>query len=380
MRTKKTYESVVHLFNKHNCNILDSKEEFDEVYKNGDSEVNYIASCGHNNSIKVRYFNGKCGVICPNCVYKNRSLSLKEKQSGYNKIINNKTETLAINYLTTCIGNAFDIIKTFESCKSDIIIKPKNSNSSLWLGIQIKSTASYINKSYYFNIKKKYTEQLIICISNTDKKMWGFENDDIYNIKSVLQIPISNNSKYNKFEITNNVEDFILNKYNNSNHLLFEKDKLLNQLSKTTLIEYNYRNLRKEKCNFINFIENENQGEVFDFKVGDKKIQEKVGHYLANTEKKIYNYYDFNLSKCNGKNNKKIPYNIGDNNIYWFNCNNSSIFYIIPEYILINYGYIGKKTSIIMSNDNKNKKWLNDFKFDYNNLENDKDKILQILL
>jgi hypothetical protein len=33
-----------------------------------------------------------------------------------------------------------------------------------------------------------------------------------------------------------------------------------------------------------------------------------------------------------------------------------------------------------MSNDNKNKKWLNDFKFDYNNLENDKDKILQILL
>jgi hypothetical protein len=210
--------------------------------------------------------------------------------------------------------------------------------------------------------------------------MWGFENDDIYNIKSVLQIPISNNSKYNKFEITNNVEDFILNKYNNSNHLLFEKDKLLNQLSKTTLIEYNYRNLRKEKCNFINFIENENQGEVFDFKVGDKKIQEKVGHYLANTEKKIYNYYDFNLSKCNGKNNKKIPYNIGDNNIYWFNCNNSSIFYIIPEYILINYGYIGKKTSIIMSNDNKNKKWLNDFKFDYNNLENDKDKILQILL
>jgi hypothetical protein len=69
MRTKKTYESAVHLFNKHNCNILDSKEEFDEVYKNGDSEVNYIASCGHNNSIKVRYFNGICGVICPNCVY-----------------------------------------------------------------------------------------------------------------------------------------------------------------------------------------------------------------------------------------------------------------------------------------------------------------------
>lgn len=379
MTRKRTYESFVQLFDNYNCKILHSKEEFNEVYKNGNSEVNYIASCGHNNSTRLRYFNGKCGVICPSCVYKNRSITLKEKQSGYNKIINNKTETHAINYLISCIENTFDVIKTFESCKSDIIIKPKNNNSNLWLGIQIKSTA-HNNKCYYFNIKKKYTEQLIICISNADKKMWGFENNDICNIKSVLQIPISNISKYNNFEITNNVEDFIVNKYNNINYLLFEKNILLNQLSKTTLIEYNYRNLRKEKINFINFIENENQGEVFDFKVGNKKIQEKVGHYVGNTETKIYNYCDFNLSKCNGKNNKKIPYAIGDNDLYWFNCNNNSTFYIIPECILISHGYIGKKTSIIMSDENKNKKWINDFKFDYNNLENDKDKLCKILL
>ena len=228
-------------------------------------------------------------------------------------------------------------------------------------------------------MKKKYNEQLIICISNTDNKIWGFENNDIYNINSVLQIHISNNSKYNKFEITSNVEEFILNKYNNK-YLLFEKKFLLNQLSNTTLIEYNYRNLRKEKINFIDFIENDHQGEVFDFKVGNKKIQEKVGHYVNNTEKKIYNYFDFNLTKNNGKNNKKIPYEIGDNDFYWLNCNNSSVFYIIPESILIKYKYIGKKTSIITSNVNKNKKWLNEFKFDYNNLENDKEKICKILL
>ena len=30
----------------------------------------------------------------------------------------------------------------------------------------------------------------------------------------------------------------------------------------------------------------------------------------------------------------KIPYEIGDNDFYWLNCNNSSVFYIIPESIL----------------------------------------------
>jgi hypothetical protein len=375
MTPRRTYESVSQIFKQYNCNLLYSKEEFNEIYKNGKCELKYIASCGHNNTTKFRYFDGKSGVICPNCVYKNRSISLKEKQSGCNKIINNKTETCAINYLMSCLENTFDIIKTFDSCKSDIIVKPKSSNSNLWLGIQIKSTASYNNKCYYFNIKQKYSEQIIICISNTDKKLWGFQYTDLENIKSVLQIPISNNSKYNKFEITNNIIEFFLNKYKECNYLLFEQNILLHQLSKTTLIEYNYRNLRKDKIKFINFIENENQGEVFDFKIGNKKIQEKVGSFNETGK-----YYYFSLSKCNGKRNKKIPYEIADNDLYWFHCKDSSMFYIIPESILIHYGYIGKKMSIMISCENENKKWINNFKFDYDNLENDKNKICEILL
>ena len=54
--------------------------------------------------------------------------------------------------------------------------------------------------------------------------------------------------------------------------------------------------------NFINFIDNEHQGEVFDFKVGNKKIQEKVGSFNETGK-----YYYFSLSKCNGSKNKKIP-------------------------------------------------------------------------
>ena len=66
MTIKRSYENVVKIFNNYNCKILYSKEEFNKIYKNGNSEVKYIASCGHNNITRVRYFDGKYGVICPN--------------------------------------------------------------------------------------------------------------------------------------------------------------------------------------------------------------------------------------------------------------------------------------------------------------------------
>ena len=380
-RKKIIFDDAVLLFKQKKCELLCSRQEFELNYINSNTKLKYNALCGHQHEIQLRIFKTKIDKpICPNCVYKERSICLKEKQCGINKIINNKTETESINYLISIIEPYFDVIRTFDSCKSDLIVKPKNIIVDLWLGIQIKSTSFYNNKKmcYYFNIKKNYNELIIICISNNHKKMWGFEYNQINHIKSVLQIYNNSTSKYNTFEITNNIYNYILEKYNNNTNLLFEKNYLLNQLSKTTLVEYKYRTLRENKIDFITFINNENEGEVFDFKVGNKKIQEKVGRYIGNINNKVYNYYDFNLSKCNGKNNKKIPYQKGDNDIYWFNCKDIFIFYVIPENILIEYGFIGKKTSIIISNENKNKKWLNEFKFNYNNLE--KDKLCKILL
>ena len=379
-RKKISFDDSVLLFKEKKCELLCSRQEYELNYTNSNTKLKYNASCGHEAVIQLRIFKTKTNNhICPNCVYKERALKLKERQSGINKIINNKTGTESLNYLISVIEPYFDVIKCFDSCKSDLIVKPKNNISNLWLGIQLKSTSFYNDKRtcYYFNIKNNYSELIIICISNSNKKMWGFEYNQINHIKSVLQIYDNSTSKYNVFEITNNIYNYILDKYNNTN-LLFEKNYLLNQLSKTTIVEYNYRILRQTKIDFITFINNENEGEVFDFKVGNKKVQEKVGSYIGNVNNKVYNYYNFNLSKSNGRNNKKISYQKGDNNVYWFNCKDSFIFYVIPECVLINYGFIDKKISIQISNENKNKKWLNEFKFDYNNL--DKDKLCKILL
>jgi len=40
------YENVIQEFNKRNCKLLVSKEEYNEIIAN--SKTNYMASCGHN--------------------------------------------------------------------------------------------------------------------------------------------------------------------------------------------------------------------------------------------------------------------------------------------------------------------------------------------
>ena len=81
---------------------------------------------------------------------------------------------------------------------------------------------------------------------------------------------------------------------------------------------------------------------------------------------------------------KKIrqTYEIGDNDFYWLNCKNTSNFYVIPESILVEKGYLGnyekKIKSLTISKTNKITFWTKDYLFNYDNL--DKEKLCQILL
>ena len=135
---------------------------------------------------------------------------------------------------------------------------------------------------------------ITICISYEDKKIWLFENDNIKHIKSVLTI--RKDSKYNKFEVhKENLINILLNKYLELPKFTF--NELDTPLTDNVKLEYEYRKLRENKLNFIDFIENEHQGEVFDFKVGNKKIQEKVSS-LRNNKTETYS---FNLHKENSQ-------------------------------------------------------------------------------
>ena len=48
MPIKYTMEQVTEIFEKNNCKLIS------ETYKNQNDNLNYVASCGHNNIIKLK--------------------------------------------------------------------------------------------------------------------------------------------------------------------------------------------------------------------------------------------------------------------------------------------------------------------------------------
>lgn len=106
--------------------------------------------------------------------------------------------------------------------------------------------------------------------------------------------------------------------------------------------EQEFRKYRKEKLPFMNFEYDEMEGTVYDFKIGNFRVQEKV------TKMGNDNRYHFCICKndsdkrCSGGQKFK-QYDIGDNDFYWLNCDDKKIFFVIPEKILIERGFIGNK-------------------------------------
>ena len=53
------YENVVEEFNKRNCKLLNTKDEYTEILKSAKKtmyKLNYIASCGHNHIVFYNVF------------------------------------------------------------------------------------------------------------------------------------------------------------------------------------------------------------------------------------------------------------------------------------------------------------------------------------
>jgi hypothetical protein len=136
--------------------------------------------------------------------------------------------------------------------------------------------------------------------------------------------------------------------------------------------------MRETKIDFIKFTPNSMEGLVYDFKIGNKKVQEKVGSIVHNNP----NSFCFSLVKYDCRVNKKGIYKCyeeGDNDFYWLHCKNE-LFYVIPEKVLIENGYTGidcKRSKLYVSPTNNNTDWCNDYLFDYNNI--DKEKLLKLL-
>lgn len=371
-----TYEDVVKKFVDKNCMVTMTQEDFIQNYKNNNCKIIYNASCGHENSVSYKNFiTLNQGINCPKCVNKNTGVKLKELRTGENK--NNLLQELnGINYFKELIGDHFTTIKSFDGCKADIAIKRFEEIEDLWLGIQVKTTNKKTEREqYYFRLNNgEYDNCLLLCICDEDKNMWLIPYEEVKGLKT---IGIAKKSKYNKYEVNKeNLIEKLTNYYKLINK--FEFNILDTPTSKTQQQEQRYREIRETKINFIKFKNNDMEGFVYDFMIGSKKVQEKVGTTIHNND----NSYMFSLSKydcrVDGKCKNKC-YEEGDNDLYWLNCKNGK-FYVIPEEVLLVNGHIGKnckKEKLYVSLTNENTDWCNEYLFDYNNV--DKDRLLKIV-
>ena len=361
------YENVYDTFMIKGCKLITNKEEYFDL-KNicKIPKLNYIASCGHSNSVHYNVFKSRnTGVICPKCVInKNKQFSGKITISGQS--INQYCHDIAITYIVDLIKNNYTYKYTHEGNTIDLLIKPIEELSDLWLQLKIKTTSDICKNSYGFNNDKSGNckDCIIICLCINDKKMWLFDDCDINNI---TKISIGKyKSKYTENEINiNNINDTISNKYKTIHLISCEYENT--RLSKCVKIEQEYSELRIKytKYEFTNVCKYLHT----DFKLNNKNFQEKVGSMY-----KHKNGVNFKLAKgySDGLSRTTQPYDIGDNHFYWLHFPNKRHFYLIPENVLlINETKLMKKNLYVTLSADGTPKTnnLNYYLFEYENID-----------
>lgn len=375
------YENVVEEFTKRDCKLLNTKEEYYFIIKNAfksNYKLNYTASCGHNHIVFYNVFKSRgTGIRCPSCVNKKIGNDTKEKMKNneITKICKVEQEFNFIQIFKEILQNDFDIIKAFDGCLVDIILKPKNVLQDNWIGIQIKTT-NIRRLTYSFHINNDYKNCLLLLYCFEDESMWLIPENII---SSQKKISIGfNKSKYNIYKLS---KDNIINKLQELYTITtkFEFDILNIPINIYQQREQEFRKYREIKIDFIKFHYDQMEGTTHDFKIENYKIQEKV------TKVNKENRYLFFMCKSNGVTNKKInhiQYDIGDNDFYWLNCENKKTFFVIPEQILIEKQLVGNvKNTLALKVTVKetlhpSSAWLQPYMFDYENI--DKDRLLNL--
>jgi len=377
------YEVVVEEFNKKECTLLTTKEEYEDILKNSKKsnyKLNYTASCGHDHIVFYNVFKSRgTGIKCPSCVNKRigNDIKSKMKNNEITKLCYIEQEFNFIQKMKEILYNDFEVIKAFDCCLVDIIVRPKNITTDKWIGIQVKTTNNR-HLTYSFHINNNYKDCLLLFYCCEDENMWLIPENIIQNQKKV-----SIGFHKSKYDIYNVTKENIINKLQDiySMSTKFEFDILNTPINIYQKREQIFRKYRESKIDFIKFDYYGMEGTAYDFKIGNYKIQEKV------TKTNKENRSLFCMCKNNGAINKKInhiQYDIGDNDFYWLNSDNKRTFFVIPEQQLIDKGLIGNiKKSLFLKITIKDtlhpsSLWLHPYMFDYENI--DKERLLSILM
>ena len=356
------YIKVIDSFQKANCQLLTSFEEFEErrktSYKNSYQfvRVDFIGECLHLSSAVFTNFKlRKTGIICKECIIKESKTMQRMNDS--------EIEQMGIKILEEYLTE-YEMKRTKEGCRADLAIK--NQTDDLWIPIQIKTTMKQCHNMYSFKqCNKDYSGMLIICICISEKKLWiiPFSNE----IK--ININISLKSKYDKYYVENDKISEAIEGYRSKVNMA-ELEMIMKPISILQQREQEYVQKRETLVSFLTYDYPEIQGQVYDFICNGKKVQEKV---LGLYRKELHCTFAVN----NGSKGKKRlfrTYMLGENDYYWFHSSVDERFWIIPERVLYEKGFISiektNKKDIRFSGE-----W-NEYMYHYDNI--DKERIMTL--
>jgi len=377
--TKYDYDALVQVFLDKDSILKLLPEEFEDIQGLQKTILYFTAKCGHDSHASFTNFKNKnTGVICRQCSLAKDVGNKKLKVS--NEISNGHiTEQLSFQFLSNLISHNFLVEKTNEGCQADMVVRPKDIVEDQWLKIQLKATKCCLHGIYNFkNLNKDYTHCLIVLISLSDGKVWIIPYEAVKHLSS-LSIG-KTNSIYNKYLVnqTNIISAF--NNYYNSTKL-FELEQCKIPRTLASCQELLYAKRRIERLEFFSFEKPQFDGTVYDFIMNGFKHQEKVSTYVAKK-----NYYVCQLCKHGNNEKQRQYYQAGDNDFYWLWIKDSTIFYVVPDQILLDQKCIvaenetkeGYKMMCLYPHRKVESKYnfLDEYKFDLDNLNQEQMKIL----
>jgi hypothetical protein len=321
VRDPLSYEDIGETVAKKQCQLVTTESEFAQLpqHKSSLKKLDVQMTCGHVESITYNLFQRRTHYICKQCIYKHL------KQITFNhhlKISNtNITEHTAFNMVEDILVSNYEVQKTHEGCRVDMAVRPLKSSSDEWWGIELKAI-NCVHTQYQFSNIHKYENFVIVCVSIPDKRMWMFKGD------TKRSITIGKTSSiYEEYEVTpltfNTHLESILKSLP-----AFSLQTLKTPSSKTSIIEHNFR-LKRE-----NLFEGDKNivitypsidGARYDVIINDLKVQDKCARF-KNKQNCSTLYVDLKGKKS---------YEKGDNDFYWVNCIDNTV-YILPENEIFN--------------------------------------------
>ena len=379
------YSDMVELLEKHGCKMFTTEEDFLYNELNIFRPIEIIGSCGHKSEELFNDIPFEQGKQTPCQVCREaKAAATRERlvNPDTNRLRVLEVEEEASNWIKSLLNEKFEVLITNEGCKADMAIKPLESDEDEWAMIQLKSaskTKEGSGDSFAYSLKKNdYSDMIVVFTAKVANSIWIIDGEMIKDLTGV-NLSLNRGTKYIDYKVH---PDYFLHEvtqlWDSSKIKKMPIKDIMKRHFKSVQNEDIYMHLRKSNIDFIKFEEVRNY-ESTDFLVNGFKVQEKFAY-------KDHQQYNLNLHKNGGIKDKKVPYEKGDNDFYWIHLGEWRLFYVIPEKILIENGYIvedGKKAKPhigiypkLYNETPKDNEWIEEFVFDYHNIDVQKLKSL----